>query len=507
MLLTFSNSKNGSLNCSLNNKFFHSNYNPENEALKFVQLLNYNYKPEIILITEPALSYCAKFLKEKFKSSKIIAIRFCNDFKEYDHYWDDVIYFAPDTVEEILETYITEENFSSCVFLSWKNSENIFTDKAQIFWKILKNYLKIKHDILNTKNYFSSRWLKNTFNNCLTINKTSILQKGNKPVLIVASGTSLKQYIDKIKENRNSFFLICVSSALSVMPYNKIIPDLCITTDGGYWAKKHLENFNQTLLKQVTFTFPYEANIPYSLIKNNTIIPLDYEDSFSTILLNKLHIKALNAVRNGTVSGTAIDFALSVTDEPVGVIGLDLCNSKTYSHTQPNALELISSTKDNKLNPLCTRLYKSEINTASLKIYAQWFNKQKQYTNKVFRIYENLNENKNISSIKTINFDEYLKLIQTNKKENKFNYLTDESNSFKLKNETLVEILKDLKQRIIEAQNFESINKDKYLYTFLDSSTPGELMLYKKYNSNEYLEKLKDKNLKIINKYLDRIKR
>ena len=61
------------------------------------------------------------------------------------------------------------------------------------------------------------------------------------PVLIVASGPSLKNILEFIKTNQNNFFIICCSSAIKSLINNSITPDFCISTDGGFWAKTHLK--------------------------------------------------------------------------------------------------------------------------------------------------------------------------------------------------------------------------------------------------------------------------
>jgi hypothetical protein len=504
MNLNFLPAKNGSLNCVCNNKYFHSNYNPENEAEKFVQSLTFNFIPEYIFITEPALSYCAVIFKKKFPDTKIIAIRFCNDFNNYNYLWDSVIFFNKASLDSNLDEFITEENFSSCVFLSWKNSENIFIDESREYWTILKNYLKIKHDLVNTKNYFSERWLKNTLNNSLNLINTATIKPGNIPVIIVASGTSLKNCIEKIIKYRKNFYLICVSSALSVLIYNNIIPDLCISTDGGFWAKKHLENTNKNIINKIPFVLPLEASVPFELLKNNLIVPLDYNDSFSTLIIRTLNIKTLNAKRNGTVSGTAIDFAFSITNGLIGIIGLDLHNSKSYSHTQPNALEKINSLNDYRINPLTNRLFKSEINNSSLEIYSQWFNKQNRFKNRVYRIFENEKPETEIKTMNVTNLQNFINESMKNISEKNSTINKNKNNNNEI-NKKLLKILNELKHKIKELNNYNQIKNDLYLYNYLDCSSSGELMLYKKYETEEYLKKLKNKSLSLIDKYINRL--
>lgn len=88
----YENCKNGDLTCSFQGKYLHSKYNPKNEGERFVQSMQADFSPLCVFIIEPALSYCAPFLRQKFPESKICAIRICKDFSETDKYWDFVFY-------------------------------------------------------------------------------------------------------------------------------------------------------------------------------------------------------------------------------------------------------------------------------------------------------------------------------------------------------------------------------------------------------------------------------
>ena len=84
------------------------------------------------------------------------------------------------------------------------------------------------------------------------------------------------------------------------------------------------------------------------------------------------------AVRNGTVSGTALELALSITNGPVFACGLDLCHHSGFQHCQPNQLEVSNLQLDRRLAPKETRLYPQQLPSQSLEIYAQWFQNQSQ---------------------------------------------------------------------------------------------------------------------------------
>ena len=66
MNIEFRASKSGLTTCSVNGFSVHSNYNPENEAKKFVDNIQADFFPKNIVITGPCLHYLSIFLKNKF---------------------------------------------------------------------------------------------------------------------------------------------------------------------------------------------------------------------------------------------------------------------------------------------------------------------------------------------------------------------------------------------------------------------------------------------------------
>ncbi|MBR5867306.1 MAG: motility associated factor glycosyltransferase family protein, partial [Spirochaetaceae bacterium] len=328
--------------------------------------LNPDFNPLVIIVTEPALSYCLKPLKIKFPKAKIGAIRFVNDFNEYNSGWDFVI-----GIKDIpsLLTKLGEDLLLSTLFISWAPSSKAFSQEYEFTWKEIKKLLKTSQDILATRTYFSNRWIKNTLRFCVYAKNNYILTKGNAPVLIAASGPSLKKSLPEIKKYRNKFFLIALSSAYEVLRENDIIPDICISTDGGFWAKRHIKNCSVPLIVSAESAIAWQnTSLP--------VIPIKYGDSPEAILLDICGFKTLNGRRNGTVSGTAVELALSLTSSDIYACGLDLACSKGFQHTQPNALENDKIPMDFRLKNKETRIYPGEKANGSLNIYREWFSMQ-----------------------------------------------------------------------------------------------------------------------------------
>jgi hypothetical protein len=209
-------------------------------------------------------------------------------------------------------------------------------------------------------------------------------------VLIAASGFSLEQCIPFIRDHRKDFFLVAVSSALETLTANGITSDLCITTDGGFWAKELLQHGIFTAMDGSVGTpiaCSAESAVPSSLFENREILPLTYhEKSAEKIILEALGIQTVPVLRNGTVSGTALSLAFSLTRGQVFFCGLDLESGKGYQHAQPNARELRERANDTRLSPLAARQALSGINAGgSLSLYRKWF-QSAGLQNRVFRI-------------------------------------------------------------------------------------------------------------------------
>jgi hypothetical protein len=95
----------------------------------------------------------------------------------------------------------------------------------------------------------------------------------------------------------------------------------------------------------------------------------------------------MDAERNGTVSGTAACFALSITTGDVFFCGLDLASSPGFQHTNPNRLDMRSRPDDFRLKPLAHRLAESSFSSGALSVYRRWFaSRSPAFTGRVYRI-------------------------------------------------------------------------------------------------------------------------
>ena len=463
MNVEFSLSKDGNKTFCADKVFFHSTYSPEKEAQRFVDSTDFPYNPKIIFFIEPGLSYCAPLLKKRYPVAKIICLRLFDKSISFsdEAEWDAVIPLDAARLESLNQFLIDtfgEEKLLSSALLIWKPAQNLFEQQIQIFIKEYKQTLEECKTLLVTRQFFEKKWLLNSCSFISNIKKQISKNriKTEKPVVVCASGPSLKPCIPILKQNTDKLFIICLSSAVPVLLNNSIIPDIVLTTDGGYWAGEHLKELKKH--NDITLAAPVEAFIPKVILRKNPVITLKYNDSSSFIsnsIIEKSGLNSFEAVRNPTVSGTAFYFANSITTGKVYFLGLDLNGQKGFQHSQPNEIEKDNSIFDTRIKPNTQRNTASYLNSGSLKIYQNWFmGLPANETGRTVRVIDGELKNNSLGNIKDISSTEFEKELEQGNCLSKHETFSFEEYSPANKSEIFEYILSSLKTQKWQAQLF-----------------------------------------------------
>ena len=332
-----------------------------------------SFYPQYVVVTEPALSYCAQFFRKRFPAAVLVAVRYVPDFSITDKTWDIVFDAAQNEVRlsDVLFDRLGEEGLCSALFASWQPSARAFPEKDAAVWQEIKHAVDKGRDVLFTRSCFASRWIANAFFICRHIERARRIVKGSSSVVVAASGPSLKSVLPYLAEFRPSYFLIAASSALSVLTAYGIVPDVCIATDGGFYAKAHLSPLSR--FPHIPLALAEEASCNGTVLSTSGIIPLSYGDGFAASLFAACGIPSMNIERNGTVSGSALDFAQSVTDGSVFLCGLDMAPSSGLQHARPNALEEREAASYMKTYSKETKNCASRFASGALELYRKWF--------------------------------------------------------------------------------------------------------------------------------------
>lgn len=412
----FESGRTGCLTCSFQGKYLHSKYNPEAEGERFAESVRADFSPLCVFVLEPALSYCAPFLRKRFPAAVLCAIRFCGVFSDYDAHWDFVFHLkknhgeaALSPLSEDLFSALGEEKLISSLAFDWNPSKQAFSEESLESWAELKKAILKARDVIGTRAYFSKRWLKNSLIFAANVQNAVIAENGNSPIVIAASGPSLAASIPFIKKFRDTFFLIAVSSAFMPLSHGGITPDAVISSDGGFWAKKHLDFAGSD--STATFALEAESAVPKKILRREKILPLVYADGLEKDFLNAIGCPYMISERNGTVAGTALTFALALTSGNIYLCGLDQAPAAAFQHTQPNALETDNARKDFHLKNAETRITSSRFNSAAtLEIYRNWFAANSGiFAERVFRLSDNFPYEYGLGKIRESNWTDFEK--------------------------------------------------------------------------------------------------
>lgn len=346
----------------------HSLHNPVREAERFVSLALGRRNPRYIVITEPGESYTAPAFHTRFPGAICIALRYTPDlFSDTDTLWDMV--WRPGSgvgVLDFLFQAIPEEYLSATVFLSWKPSDTRWSHAASGVWNEIAELVQIQSAVIRTRAHFGKRWLVNAMYNMVFSRNPVVVPPITLPVFLACAGPSLEKVFPF---QRKHFFVASVSSAMTCLLHNEIRPDMCITTDGGYWAKEH---FRHCPVDTVV-TFPPEAAIPRTILGNNPLLLLTYSSALEQELFRRSGILPLTAERNGTVAGTAAALMLRLSDQPVVAAGLDLQETASFMHARPHSFDTPILAMTDRTCPLATGLHERAGGAMALNAYARWF--------------------------------------------------------------------------------------------------------------------------------------
>jgi Protein of unknown function DUF115 len=379
----------------------HSTYNPSREAARFVEAQDFTFAPAIVVVTEPGESFLAREFRSRFPLARLVAIRYQDTlFLDTDRLWDAV--WRPSsgvTVESFLFALIPDDLLPMTVFLCWKPSDSAWPETANAVWAGIAAALRMQRSVMGTRSHFGKRWFANMVRNATALERPVRPVTTRRRILLAAAGPSLEAQFPIPK---GQFVVMAVSASTASLLRHGTVPDLCVATDGGYWAKEHLRGIPEG----VPVAFPLEAMVPVEVLERNPVVLLDYGSDLERAFLSRIGVESVRAKRNGTVSGTAAELALGMTDGNVYAAGLDLIGGPAYSHSRPYASDIRVEAHSGRLVPLSGALYERNRDDWSLSLYASWFSSRgPEFRGRFFRLGP---DGRKLDGIRTVSFADVL---------------------------------------------------------------------------------------------------
>lgn len=377
---------NGFKNLTIENQYVHSKYNPENEAINWVNGLEIN-EEDTICILGLGLGYILEPLILNYYKKKLIIIEpnieiFKNLLSVYDitpYIKNENIVFlvgkSSNEIRMLFEHYIQNNKINKICFKELPFYKKNYSQYIEELYMDLKKILMLLKSNLSTTMCFSRDWLYNTLRNLKYIDKYNNVEClednfKNIPVVIVSAGPSLEKNMSLLKNIYNKALIIAVGTSASILDSNGIKAHIVIGIDGH---PVETEVFKS--LKNHDALFIYANMIHYQAIEayegNKMWMYLQGESGLGN-LFKKIGVEFPAIVTGGSVAHTALAFSHWAQCNPIILIGQDLAytNEKLYASGSSHQEDYIS--KENYI--LEKDIYGNEAYTKTAFItYKHWF--------------------------------------------------------------------------------------------------------------------------------------
>ena len=367
----------------------HSRYNPQSEAVRYIDSLNLKNDIKYFILIEPGLGYIIPVLQERFKESKILVFHIEDQGSIQSEANLPVLTSCEEAeIQKFLELNITD--VKNVKIIEWRPSLNYYKGAYVKLLSQIVAFIKRTDAGSRTTAAFGRRWVKNFFRNLDTLNINLLYKQTEFPVIITGSGPSLEEALPFIKEAQKSCLIIAASSSVLALAENGICADLIIATDGGSWALKHLypcyRNNLKALAVNLCAALPSQfTNTPFLLINDGSF--------WQSVILHELALPSVIITQRGTVSATAVDLALVLSKGNIYLAGMDFSLNDIRTHVKPYGFDILFFNKANRFNPFYSQCFIRSFYTSkgeSLDIYASWFKTQADiWEKRIFSITDN----------------------------------------------------------------------------------------------------------------------
>lgn len=222
-------------------------YSPEKEVERFLKKIGEMSQHLVIMIGFGNGALVGGLLKSELYK-KNIHFLFIEPFSEVERSESSLalfkknkkfsFYYAKDFDTLIFTKYIVKH-------MSIPISIQIHPNYSKLDNTVMNDCLKIIHEGIktveifkNTQSHFALDWIIEPLLNTRSLTRASTISsykdkfKGERAIL-VASGPSLKQHINFLEENKDTFHIFSVGSALRALLVNNIKPDYTLSLDAG----------------------------------------------------------------------------------------------------------------------------------------------------------------------------------------------------------------------------------------------------------------------------------
>lgn len=335
--------------------YLHSQYDPLNEAERFIRKFDDLSSYEHIFFYGVGLGYHVKALLECHPQA---SFSLYEPQPEIMYHWlshDQLDEYAPQRLKYIfVETDDKDRkqfliNFANQIdgkvlLVVWPAYERLFKEEYQQFLSEFKEIVSDKRTAIRVNLAFEQRWTINSMLNLKqTLQTPNILHdvdktyfKG-KPAILVAAGPSLQYEFDnlkKIKEEGRAY-IFSVGSAINALIERGILPDAACTYDPTVKNQVVFEKLKERQITNVPLI--YGTSVGYETLDNYPgplLHMVTSQDTISPYFLTPVQKSSLEFVRDASsIAVVILELLYRLGSNPVILVGQDLAypNQQRYA--------------------------------------------------------------------------------------------------------------------------------------------------------------------------------
>lgn len=327
---------------------YHSRYNPEQEAEKFIES-QLDEQTEYVLLIGIGLGYALKSLKNNYPKVKFSIFEpdldvmncFLQHFDLSKVNSKNIDYIFSD-VSELFNVINLYENLKdkNAKLVIHPVAERLCSKSIEQFNNGLKDYIRSQKQGMLTDLKFQLRWIENSIVNFNEVLSTpnifkhidqSNLQK--KPVIIVAAGPSLDLEIENLRtiKEQGTAYIFAVGSAVNTLIRHNIYPDALFSYDPQRFNKAVVEK-----IKELNLNIPlvFGSSVGYETIQNYPGPKAHFITSQDTISPHFIDGINENIVSDApTIAAITLQIVAMLGMGPILLVGqnLSITKEKTYA--------------------------------------------------------------------------------------------------------------------------------------------------------------------------------
>ena len=281
----------------------------------------------------------------------------------------------------------------------------------------------------SVQSHFGKLWHHNIISNIKNLESSNTKESDfefplDKTAVIVAAGPTLDTTIKTILTAREQFYVIATDTALSILLSYKIFPDAVVSIDGQNVSNVHFIHNEKSSFSNTLFLFDLLANSSAvnQVIANNGKLcfftsghPLcEYLNAHYSLGLPKLFSGA------GTVTITAVDFAIKAGFESIITAGADFAYSNGKPYAKGTYLDRLYNQKTNRMENIHKQF-------SSLEFRTELLPKDKGFTTQILEAYRMSFESYLQNNALSFNKENNLYKIKCNPDKNKINFTKNQN--------------------------------------------------------------------------------